>query len=197
MLGTYVSPVRTPVTATSLRDALRENLTTLTGHAPSEHALTTLVAMSALETGHWKSCWNYNLGNVKAGETWQGLYTCLSKVREVKDGKDHWYNPDGETDGKGGPVIGYRYTVPPGHPATRFRAYSSLAEGSVGWCEKLVKGYRRPLELLLAGADTDTFAVQLKNLRYFTADLANYQALLRALYRQYGGEPSGSLPLAK
>jgi hypothetical protein len=157
--------------------------------------------MSALETGHWKSCWNYNLGNVKAGSTWAGQYTCLSKVREVLDGKERWFDTTGETDGKGGPPIGERYTVPPGDPRTRFRAFGSLAEGCRAWCEKLAKGYRGPLEDLLAGASTDDFVAGLKNLRYFTADLGNYQSLVRALYAQYStgleGEPSAPFPLVR
>jgi hypothetical protein len=197
MIGIYVSPVRTAVTGSSLREALRENLTRLTGGEPSEHALTTLVAMSALETGHWKSCWNYNLGNVKASGTWPGNYTCLANVREVIGGVEKWYSPTGETAGKNGPTIGQRYSVPPGHPQTRFRAYDGLAEGCTGWCEKLVKGYQAPLEALLAGADTDTFVAGLKSLSYFTASLENYQALIRALYAQYGGEPSGGPPLVR
>lgn len=197
MLGTYVSPVRTPVTGASLRDALRRNLTDATGHAPSEHALTALVAMSAFETAHWKSCWNFNLGNVKAGETWSGSYTCLAKVREIIRGVERWFDPEGETDGKGGPLIGERFSVPPGHPATRFCAFNSLAEGSQQWVAKLLKLYREPLELLLAGADTDTFVAGLERLTYFTGDLDVYQAQIRALYRQYGGEPSSNVPLVR
>ncbi len=193
MRASYVSPVRTAVTGQSLREALRVRL----GGNPSEHALTTLVAMSALETGHWKSCWNYNLGNVKAGDSWEGEYTCLANVRENIGGRERWFSPDGETDGKNGPPIGERFPVPPGHPATRFRAFDSLSDGCSGWVEKLTKGYRGPLEALLAGASTDDFAAGLKRLGYFTADLDSYQSLLRALYAQYGGDPLGSLPLVR
>lgn len=197
MLGTYVKPVRTAVTPSELRDALRVNLTRLTGHEPSEHALTVLVATSAFETARWKSCWNYNLGNAKAGESWPGEYTCLTNVREVLKGVERWFSPEGETNGKGGPLIGERFTVPPGHPQTRFRAYPDLTGGSTGWCEKLVKKYRPALEDLLSGADSDTFILGLKNLSYFTGDLDAYQAGVRSLYREYGGEPGAPLPLAR
>jgi hypothetical protein len=196
MIGTYVQPVRTTVSSDTLRIALRNKLLSNVGKTPSEHALTTLVAMSAFETGHWKSCWNYNLGNVKAGETWSGLYTCLSNVREVLKGVEKWFSPEGELSGKDGTVIGQRWSVPPGHPQTRFRAYATLEQGLDGWVAKMTTTYRVSLEKLLAGADTDTFIKSLKGQSYFSGDLEGYQDQVRRLYMQYGGKPGDSVPMS-
>ena len=197
MLGQYVPPVRTQVSPLELQQALAIRLTEALGHEPSEHALIALVAMSAFETGRWKSCWNYNLGNVKATETWPGQYTCLRRVREVIRGVERWFSPEGETAGEDGPVIDERYTLPPGHPATRFVAFSSLDQGASAWVEKLLKRYRGPVEDLLAGASTDTFIAGLKNLNYFTGDLDAYQSQVASLYREFGGPAGTGFPLVK
>ena len=197
MLGQYVPPVRTQVSPLELQQALAARLTEALGHAPSDHATIALVAMSAFETGRWKSCWNYNLGNVKATESWSGNYTCLRNVREVIRGVTRWFSPSGETAGKDGPVIGERYTLPPGHPATRFIAFSSLDQGAAAWVEKLLKRYRAPLEALLAGASTNDFIAGLKNLNYFTGDLAVYQSQVASLYREFGGPAGTGFPLVK
>lgn len=197
MLGQYVSPVRTQVSPLELQRALAKSLTEKLGHSPGDHATIALVAMSALETGRWKLCWNYNLGNAKATETWPGQYTCLRRVREVLRGVERWFSPEGETAGKDGPVIGERYTLPPGHPATRFVAFPSLDQGASAWVETLLKRYRRPLEALLAGASTSDFVAGLKSLNYFTGDLSAYQRQVASLYREFGGPAGTGLPLVK
>lgn len=103
--GTYVPPVRTPVSPDALRAALAERLGER-GINASSHALTTLVAMSAHETGEWVSCWNNNLGNVKSAPDWAGQYTCLTNVYEILKGVKRWFSPRGETIGKNGPLKG-------------------------------------------------------------------------------------------
>ncbi len=197
MLGTYVSPIRTPVSPSALKEGLRLQLVRLLTHAPSEHALDVLVAASAFETGRWKSCWNFNLGNVKAESTWTGEYTCLANVREVIQGVERWFSPEGETAGKGGPVIGQRYSLPPGHPATRFRAYPDIESGCEGWVEKLAKRYRESLELLLAGCSSDDFIASLKRQGYFTGELDAYQAGVRSIQAEFEGRQPSQPPLVK
>lgn len=187
MIGTYVPAKRTPVTPDALRDALRACLAAR-GVSANERALTVLVAMSAHETGEWRSCWNYNLGNVKAGETWPGLYTCLTNVWEVLNGVTRWFSPRGETAGKNGPLKGPEYATPPGHPQTRFRAYSNLVDGVDGFAAKMTGMYRKSLDVLLAGGTSDAFIAALKRQRYFTGDLIKYQASVRRFCDKFGDE---------
>lgn len=184
MRGAYVSPKRTPVAPEDMRAALAVQFASR-GIAVSEHVLTTLVAMSAHETGRWASCWNNNLGNVKAGPTWDGSYTCLTNVWEILNGVKRWFSPQGETAGKNGPVIGAVYEVPPGHPQTRFRAYATLAEGVVGFVDKMLGMYRASLDVLLGGGATDAFLASLKRQRYFTGDLEAYQKSVRSYYAEF------------
>lgn len=193
MRGTYVKTQRTRVTPDALRDALSACLERR-GVRADAHTLTALVAMSAHETGRWASCWNYNFGNVKASPSWTGQYICLNNVWEVLNGVTRWFSPRGETRGKGGPLIGPEYPVPPGHPQTRFRAYATLAEGVESWAAKMatygapgVVGYRQSLDVLLAGGSTNAFLKSLKGQRYFTGDLVKYQASVRSYYREFCG----------
>jgi hypothetical protein len=130
--GTYVPPKRTRITSQEMSDALRQEFDDQ-GFDLSPHALLVLVAMSAHETGEWVSCWNFNLGNVKASPTWLGNYTCLNNVWEVLKGKERWFSPRGEIAGRNGALIGEEWALPPGHPQTRFRAYESLEYGVAGF----------------------------------------------------------------
>lgn len=184
MKGKYVETKRTTVTPEELREALRE-LLSKRGIEASEHALTGLVAMSAHETGSWNSCYNYNLGNVKAGTDWPGLYMCLKGVWEVLSGVTRWFDPDGETVGRNGPPKGPRHPVPPGHPQTRFRAYPSLRDGVEGWVIKMTTTYKRSTQVLLDGGSTDLFLASLKAQKYFTGDLEKYQASVRSFYTKF------------
>jgi hypothetical protein len=190
--GTYVTPHRTRVSPDALRDALRASLASRGVNADA-HTLNALVAMSAHETGRWASCWNYNLGNVKASPSWGGLYTCLSNVWEVINGVTRWFSPKGETGGKNGPHVGPVYSLPPGHPQTRFRAYATLTDGVDGFAEKMCGMYRKSLDVLLAGGSTDAFLASLKAQRYFTGDLVKYQASVRSYYREFSAPATPDL----
>jgi hypothetical protein len=186
MKGVYVPTKRTTVNPDALRDALASQLSRR-GIKADLHALNGLVAMSAHETGVWRSCYNYNLGNVKAGVDWPGQYMCLNNVWEVLKGKTRWFSPRGEISGRNGTLIGPEYPVPAGHPQTRFRAYPTLEAGVEGWALKMAGMYRPALDILLAGGSTDAFLTQLKKQRYFTGDLVKYQKSVRSYYVKFSG----------
>lgn len=192
--GTYVPPTRTKISPAAFCAALVTRFDSK-GIAASDHALTTLVAMSAHETAEWRSCWNYNLGNVKAAPAWAGQYTCLTNVWERLNGVLRWFSPRGETDGKGGPLIGPEYPVPPGHPQTRFRAYPTLSEGITGFVDKMCGQFRPSLNVLLEGGTVDDFVAALKKQRYFTGDLDGYQAAVRKFYDKFSGPTWPTLKL--
>lgn len=193
--GNYVPPKRTRITSQEMTEALRKSLSD-DWTVPDAHTLLVLVAMSAHETGEWMSCWNYNLGNVKASPTWGGNYTCLDNVWEVLKGKERWFSPRGEIAGRNGGLIGEEWSVPPGHPQTRFRAYQSLEYGVAGFAMKMSGMYRPALEVLCEGGTSDAFVAELKALKYFTGDLVKYQASVRRFYRDFSsGEHFRALDL--
>lgn len=197
MKAKHVETKKTTIKGPEFRDLLRGTLKEANGgvNVP-ERMVSLLTAQSALETGHWEFLWNWNFGNSKAGEKTEGLFMNLRNVREVdRDGKEHWYNPDGEIDDRDGEPVGERYPVPPGHPATRFRAYETAEKGMVDWLALLSSRFPNSWAAALAGATPTEYARALKSERYYSGSEAGYAAQLEKLALQYGiPEDLPSLP---
>lgn len=186
MRATYVPPVLTPATPEHVSRAYRTALTNLVG-APSDEAVAVLHAHGALETGHFKSCYNHNGGNIKAGQQYVGAYTCFPILNEVFDDGTHWYTPEGELEG--GPGTPLRYppplAVPPGEPQSRFRAYSTLASGIEDKIRFLARPEWRPaLNFALTG-NPDAFVRAIKARGYFTANVDTYARSVVQLTAKY------------
>lgn len=156
------------------------------GRVPS--AVTALaVAQSALETGRWKSTHCWNVGNIKAGPTHEGNYTCF-RCNEVIGGKIKWFDPT--SDG---------HTVPPGHPQTRFRAYANIYDGCLSYVEFLQRPrYAAAWEAMHSG-NAQAFVRALKQAGYFTADEAPYAKAIVSLQKEFlavlENRPAPALPV--
>jgi len=148
---------------------------------PGDAALSVLMAQIALETGRGKSCHNWNLGNIKASETYGGQYSCF-RCNEIIRGKVEWFDPD-----SGG------FDVPPGHPQTRFRAYED-AEGLkpapvraaydyVAFLAARTR-YAKAWQAALAG-DPAAYVHELKVAGYFTASEGPYRKAVVSLFNTY------------
>jgi hypothetical protein len=183
MIANWVPAELTPATPEHVSRAYRTALTNMVG-VPSDLAVAVLHAQGALETGHFKSCWNGNAGNIKAGELYEGLYTCI-KLNEVLSGRTVWFAPNGELDGKDGPVKGKEWENPPGHPQTRMRAYLSLAGGVEDKIRFLLKERWRPaLELAWEG-NPAAYVEAIRERGYFTAALEPYRRAVVSLTAKY------------
>lgn len=188
MNGTYVPPRRTPFTPRELAQAYEYAL----GGDGKVGAplIAVLMAHCALETGRdvkagliGPSCWNYNLGNVKAAPSWQGLYTCI-RLNEylLRGGKRTlvWFSPEGEE-----PLGAERCAVPPGHPQTRMRAFVSLEEGARAKLNFLhAPRFRFAMEAAQRG-DPSSYVNAIHAQKYFTADLVPYRNAVVSLYKSY------------
>jgi hypothetical protein len=184
MLAKWVPAFLTQATAEHVSRAYRTALTTLVGE-PTDLAVAVLHAQGALETGHFRSCWNYNAGNIKAGTKYQGEY-CTIKLNEVIGGKTIWFAPNGELAGKDGPVkLGTEMPVPPGHPQTRMRAYGTLSGGVTDKIKFLTGAHWvEALKLALAG-DPAGYVAAVREAGYFTALLEPYQRAVVSLTAKY------------
>lgn len=183
MRATYVIPELTPATPEHVSRAYRTALTNLVG-APSDEAVAVLHAHGALETGHFKSCWNHNAGNIKASDRYDGFFTCIT-LNEVLNGKLVWFAPEGEFASKDGPVVGRAWPVPDGHPQTRMRAYAVLADGVADKVRFLTGGrWERALRAALAG-NPALYCDELKAQVYFTAALEPYRRAVVQLTAKY------------
>jgi hypothetical protein len=187
MKATYVAAVRTPAEPAAVSAAYRAALTELTGAAPSPRAVAVLHAQCALETGNMASCWNYGVGNVKAGTLYEGLYTCIRLNERLKqpDGSYAyvWFRPQGEE--RNGVVVGPTYTVPEGHPQTRMRAFNSLSDGVFDKIRFLSQPHWKPaLDIALRG-DANGYVHTVRSLGYFTAPVEPYARAVVSLFAKF------------
>jgi len=172
---------------------MRQGIYVATGVEPSDRALALALAKTALETARWKSMWNWNWGNIKAGENFEGMYTCIS-LNEVLEGKTVWFAPSGRLDVKGGRVIAEAYKVPPGHPQTRMRAYANGFDGAQEYVTFLANGRYRDAWARLLEGDPVGFVRELKAKGYFTADESSYRlGVVRVIHRVHHHTTHGPL----
>jgi hypothetical protein len=195
--ASYVPPRRTPVTPYELAQAYEIALGGDGKVSPGHIAV--LMAHAALECGRdinrgliGPSCWNYNLGNVKAGPTYEGLYTCI-RLNEYlsRNGRRTlvWFSPEAEEAGgsaaRRGAFVGPIHGVPPGHPQTRMRAFGSLAEGIKAKLAFLsAPRFARAVSAARNGTP-GRYVDEIHAQKYFTADLAPYRAAVVSLFKSY------------
>jgi hypothetical protein len=158
-----LSAVKTPITPLDVARALRAAWLKLFEVIPADQCIAVLMAQSALETGRWKSCWNYNLGNIKGGGKWTGD-TCQFRCNEVIKGKVEWFDPP--------------------HPQTTFRAYSTLTDAAADYLWLLRRRFFASWEPILRG-DPIAFSQALKAQNYYTAPEPPYTKAVKSLYSEY------------
>jgi hypothetical protein len=173
VIATYVEPAVTPLSWNDAATALRWAL----GN-PTPEQLSLCMAKSALETGRWQKIWNYNMGNVKAGGSYVGMYTCI-RLNEVLKGKVVWFGPDSEG-----------FAVPPGHPQTRMRAFANAWDGAQSYVDVLKERFRPAYDAMMTGVAAK-YVHTLKALNYFTADEEPYLRGVQSLQREFMAKLQG------
>ncbi len=186
MIATYVSPHQTPMPFEAAREAMRAGMREGPLWAePRREVLALALAKCALETGRFQKIWNYNFGNIKAGENYAGMFTCIT-LNEVIGGHVQWFAPNGPVLRKqdGGFVpSGPRVVVPPGHPQTRMRAYAGRTDGA-GQYVDFMRG-RKAMWSALQLAEPIAFVAAMKRGGYFTADEGPYARAVASLYKEF------------
>jgi len=129
-MRTEVADQITPLTLEEAIEAFAEAHERCMGQLPTARTLAALVGHSALETGHWKSCHNWNFGNEKASADWTGDVVTF-KCDETFDGPTAMQakrlgagailtpKPDGKV----------HVWLPAGHPWAYFKAFAKAADG--------------------------------------------------------------------
>lgn len=153
------------------------------------------LAKTALETGRWKKIHCSNWGNVKAGDTYSGMFTSFACGEELAQGSC-WFEPDGTIKNltKGTVTKPQAFDVPPGHPMTRFRAYANRFDGAFEYVDFVQNGRYAQAWLALLAGDAVGYVHQLKLKGYFTAAEAPYADGVVALQREFVGKLRGELP---
>lgn len=194
MQASYVESQKTPFTFEEATECMDWALQTRIGAKPKVEVLALALAKSALETGHWKSIWNDNWGNVKASDKYEGMYTCIvlneylirKGVRTLV-----WFAPEGELSGnpaKGGVLVEPPRPVPPGHPQTRMRAFANRYDGVDQYVKFVENGnYKKAWAALLTG-NAPLYIRELKAAKYFTADESEYLKAVASLQKKFANQ---------
>jgi len=175
MRATYIPDRITVYDPERLAAALRQACSKVTGKTPPDAAICVLMAQIALETGRGKAAHDWNLGNIKCSSTYMGFFTCF-RCNEIIHGKVEWFSPD-----TGG------FSVPPGHPQTRFRAYREMISGVLDYVAFLARPtsrYRSAWLCALTG-DATGYVHELRRRGYFTADETRYRLGVVSLVNTY------------
>lgn len=198
MLATYVNPRRTVLTfseaAEAMRAMLRDDGRGGLGPAPRRDVLALALAKCALETGRFQKMYCWNFGNIKAGSTYRGMFTCIL-LNEVIGGTVQWFAPEGPVLRKqdGGLVpVGARVPVPDGHPQTRMRAHANRFDGCFAYGDFMRS--RSAMWAALHLGEPIAFVRAMKAARYFTADEAPYAKAVASLFREFSLKLEGVNP---
>jgi hypothetical protein len=138
----------------------------LFGNQPSKEQIAILMAQNDLETGHRKSMWNYNIGNIKAFKEWTGDYFNLTGDEVLK-----------------GKTVSVK--------DMRFRAYPSLIEGVKDYIKLLSTSQRYASAWQhILHPDPAAFSKALKQGGYYTASESDYTKLMSSLYSNFNKSKS-------
>jgi hypothetical protein len=187
---------RTELTIDQAAKRLHDALVAESGGGITIDALALALAKCALETGRFRSMYNWNFGNVRPGRGWLGMFTCLPICNEYEaDGRLHWYTPEGEVASRlNRDIIGQRYTVPPGHPGSRFRAFAGPTDGAYQYVDFMVRGvkgrFSKAYAWLIRG-DGKAMVAEMAARGYFTANAGEYSAAVQSLQREFAAHLRG------
>jgi peptidoglycan hydrolase-like protein with peptidoglycan-binding domain len=193
-MGTRLEAKVTAVGFLEVARALEAAWSKLLGTAPTREALAVLLAQSALETGHWKKSYCFNLGNQKATSKWEGDY-CFYPADEIVTQAQAalaFAERAPRTDGVPGHNVELtpikngmvQVTLHADHPWCRFRAYTSLNAGAEDYLALLNKRFKGAWPAIEAG-DPERFVRTLRELRYFTASIERYLPPVLQLFGKF------------
>lgn len=127
---------------------------------PSKESLAILLSQSALETGNWKSIWNYNFGNIKRIK--DKTFT-MFRCSEIINGKEIFFNPP--------------------HIQTHFLAHKDIQEGAdfhINFLKNRTR-YQKAWQCIINGNVKD-YSHELKQAGYYTASEELYNKGLLRIY---------------
>lgn len=195
---TPVARVNTRWTDPELLDAYDRAYRIVLAEVPSRAALAVLWAQANLECGRGgKSCWNFNVGNVRAGELephtlLAGAYE-FAAVGKVPAGATIISPPAGAAVPPERPIC---YLLP--SAAQRFRAYESLVDGCVGKISLVARRWPAAIEALRLAKDAAAARAYVLGLlvppAYFTGDSAQYVASALSLTAECLRRPESDWP---
>lgn len=165
-MGQRVRRIKTQVPESEMSRAIVDGWRELFGSAPTKQQVSLILAQNALETGHRKSMYNYNVGNI------------------TTSGKDKYaFYDDITTDEQLKPGVWKKMNL-------KYRAYPNLKEGVKDYLKLLSsKNYSQAWQHILR-PDPVKFSKSLKGAGYYTANEKPYSDALAKLYTQFNKSDS-------
>lgn len=158
----FVDAVKTPLTDAQAAYYLKLAFKEVTGDEPSLDSLAIIWAQTTLETGHFRSCYNGNVGNIKKLPNQK--YTSF-KCSEIINGKEEFFVPY--------------------HPQTFFAAWDDPLGGMVAYIQFLKRPRYKDAYAQLVAGNAIKYSAALKVAGYFTADLIGYTKGVVSLSEQF------------
>lgn len=158
----FIPTRRTQQTPREVFEAICDAWPRVIGGEPSRESVLVLLSQWSIETGDGRSCWNFNLGNVKRvkGQPW----TWLNSVWEILGGKKVVFQPP--------------------HPQTHFRAFHTAEDGAEAYLQFLHTRFARSWPAVMQG-DPAAFAHALKLQGYYTAPEEAYVRAIRGRFDHF------------
>ena len=190
-MNTYLPNTLTPVTPAAFYKALFAAWVKANGSnpAPIKNAVLTVMAQSALETGWWKYCHNFNFGNAKSVEGDNFDYTFFSCNEDLP------IQLALKLEAASTPEAPCKITQSypqenldtiwfyPDHPGCRFRAFANITTGMEAYLAMLMKRFAKAWPAAEKG-DPRGFVQALKAEGYFTAPLGPYETSVVEIFEE-------------
>jgi hypothetical protein len=156
--GNRVQRVRTQVSPAQMAQAIISAWQQKFGSAPSKEQVALILAQNDHETGHRKSMWNYNVGNITT----------------KADGSFDYFD-DLSTEEQTSPGVWKKMKL-------KYRAYPTLEEGVKDYLNFLSSGRYTKAWQHIVHPDPASFSKALKEAGYYTANEAPYTKSLVSLF---------------
>lgn len=175
----------TPVTPEQVFVALGAAWQLLTGTAPDRKIIHILHAQSALETGHWKSIYNYNLGGAKKhGDCDWTFFTTTERFRDAVAQKYVDSSKPGEVtvlkQGDGWTTLRFSGK----QQMNCFASWDDLDSAAKDHLALLFRRFPKAIEAAKNG-DSTGYVRELKKAGYFTASEDEYAKTVTSIAKSY------------
>lgn len=177
---------RTPVSPEQVFLSFATAWQMLTGSPPERRVLHILHAQSALETGHWKSLWNYNLGGAKKhGQCDWTYFTTTERFPHAQADKHLASSKPGSEVALVKQDATHKTLRFAGkQPMNCFASWEDLDSASKDHLALLFRRFPAAIERAKAG-DVDGYVRALKKGGYFTASEEEYMKAVGSIARSY------------
>lgn len=159
-MGKRVPRVKTEVSEAQMAKALIDAWQKLFGSMPAKEQIAMLLSQNALETGHRKFMYNYNIGNVTTnGKGKYNFYDDLTTDEQISPGK--WKKMN-----------------------LKYRAFDTLEEGALDYIQFLKNNYSGAWQHIMH-PNPEEYSRALKKGGYYTANEAPYTRNMVSLFSQF------------